>query len=86
MPDQERDPLSAILNYEAVADRGVFNFEGISIFATPQSTVKIMLIVEGIETYGNTIDFIDSAPEITLEVRKCIEGENYGNNLSCLPC
>ena len=31
------DELSAILNYQAVADEGVFTFEGLNILTTPLS-------------------------------------------------
>lgn len=44
------------------------------------------LVVEGIETYKNVINFIAATPNITLDVRACIEGEHYAKSLSCLPC
>ena len=84
--DQDINTQSAIINREAIASGGVFEFAALNVLITPDSTAFISLIVEGIESYGNEIGFLDDAPTLEFEARACIEGESYGNNLSCLPC
>ena len=80
------DKLSTIINYEAVANEGVFSFLELNVVTTPLSQVKIELEVEGIEDYDNIIEFIEEYPKMSLDVRACIEGESYGKNLACKPC
>ena len=55
-----------------MADKGIFNFNGLNVFTSPKSEAKVKLVVEGIETYGNLIDFVKFGSNITLDVRACI--------------
>ena len=50
--------------------------------------MRISLSVEGINDYGNAIDFLVNPIQLDLDVRGCIEGEQYqdGLALGCSPC
>ena len=46
----------------------------------------IELRIFNLKTFGNEIDFLDTLPVFNVSARACIEGERYGEDLSCIKC
>lgn len=54
---------------------GVYYFEKTEIDTNPGSKISMKLVIEGLNTFGNDISFLDTSPQISIEVRKCMNGE-----------
>ena len=75
-----------MLGAEAVAKSGRFTFPAFVVRIPPKSTANVTVSFQGMEHYGTPIEFLDSPPVFTVTARECIEGEQYTEDLSCLPC
>ena len=75
-----------MLGAEAVAKSGQFRFPSFVVRIPPKSSANVTVSFQGMEHYGTPIDFLDNPPVFTVEARECIEGEQYTEDLSCLPC
>jgi hypothetical protein len=64
-----------IQNGQAIADKGVFTFYNVIITAMPGSKVKTKMIVEGMETFGNNLTFVDTPVQFSIDLRGCNSGE-----------
>lgn len=76
----------SIYNGEVVAREGVFNFSQVTITATPGTEISLKLEIQGLQTYGNSLDFVDSPLKLDFGVRKCVAGEQLQADNSCKWC
>ena len=75
-----------MLGSDAVAKSGKFVFESFVTRIEPSSSAKIQITFQGMDHFGTPIDFLDTPPEFTMYARPCVEGEQYTEDLSCIPC
>ena len=75
-----------MLGSEAVAKNGKFTFPSFVVRIKPSTTANITVSFIGMEHYGTPIDFLDNPPVFATTARECIEGEQYTEDLSCIPC
>jgi hypothetical protein len=54
---------------------GVYNFSNILVYSAPDTAFSLGLDITGLETYGNSISFIDSPIGISVAFRGCVAGE-----------
>ena len=75
-----------MLGTDAVAKQGKFVFNSFIVRIKPNTDAKIVLKFQGMEHFGTRIEFLDDPPVFTAKARKCTEGEQYTEDLSCIPC
>ncbi|MDA7498737.1 hypothetical protein N8470_00625 [bacterium] len=65
---------------------GKFTFDGMKVYAYPDSLISLELEVTGTESYGNNLNFVDNKKSILAYVRPCDYGEFYSVDLTCGAC
>jgi hypothetical protein len=68
------------------ASDGVYNFSNVLVYSTPGSSISLSVSVAGLETYGNSISFINSPIGIDVTFRNCVAGEEYTSSSACVAC
>ena len=75
-----------MLGSEAVAKEGKFSFNSFKVRIKPSTSAKITFQFVGLDHFGTPIEFLDNFPVFVVSARKCVQGEQYTEELSCEPC
>jgi hypothetical protein len=75
-----------VRNNEVVAEQGVYKFRNLIVISKPGTSPKIGITFQGVETYGNAIDFANNDLNIPVLVRNCTMGEELTVDNRCVPC
>ena len=61
-------------------------FGQLKIRQVPGTDAKINFIFTNLENFGNFLPNFEKPANHIITARSCIDGENYGESLTCLPC
>jgi hypothetical protein len=53
----------------------MFNFSQVTVTAVPGIAISLKLEIQGLQTYGNSLPFVDAPIKLDVKVRKCVAGE-----------
>ncbi|CDW73676.1 UNKNOWN [Stylonychia lemnae] len=73
-------------NFEVIANQGIYNFSKVTLNLEPGSLAHLNLSIEGIVQFSNQLPFIQNQPQISVQSRPCIVGEQYTQEKRCLSC
>lgn len=75
--------LKKIENDFSISNQGLFNLTQLSFYAEPQSSFEVILGVNYIDLFKDQYVFIEI---LTLQTRKCVQGEVFSPNYYCNYC
>jgi hypothetical protein len=75
-----------LLNNEVIAKNGVYQFRDVKLISKPGSNASLKLAISGLESFGNSISFLDNPIKFSADVRKCVAGEELTDDGKCLVC
>lgn len=74
------------LNNIIVADNGIYNFTYVQINTKPGSPASLSLQIAGMETFGNSLDFVNIPTSIQIQTRTGEQGEAMTADGKCEIC
>jgi len=71
---------------QVIATNGVFNFTSFQVTMQPGESAALKLSIMNLDTYGNTVSFVDTPVRIEIYARPCTQGEMLTPDRRCEPC